>query len=103
VTGRGPAAHGVLGAGELGPKGVEPLRPVPASAIRTETLWQAVGASGGAVAAFDWPATAATTIAQSLPAGVASADVLAPGPARDAALASAACALLTSPNPPQLL
>jgi len=103
VTGRGPAAHGVLGAGELRPEGVEAPRPVPASAIRTGTLWQAVAATGGAVAAFDWPATAATTIAQSLPAGIASADTVEPGAARDAALGAAACTLLTSPSPPQLL
>lgn len=103
VTGRVPAAHGVLLGGEPGPHGIEAPRPLPASAIRSGTLWQAVAAAGAGVAAFDWPATAGTTIAQSLPAGAASADTPTPGSARDAALAGAACALLTSPNPPRLL
>lgn len=103
VTGRGPAAHGVMTGGEPGPNGIEAPLAVPASAIRTGTLWQAVAAAGVAVASFDWPATAGTTIAQSLPAGATGGDTTTPGAFRDAAIAGAACALLTSPNPPRLL
>jgi hypothetical protein len=103
VTGRGPAGHGVLLDRALGDDGIAAPSPVPASAIRSDTLWQVVAATGAAVAAFDWPATGASTVAQSLPPEAAGGDAAAPGAARDEALARASCALLTSPNPPRLL
>jgi hypothetical protein len=103
VTGRGPAGHGVWQAQALGARGFDATRPVPASAIRGSTLWQAVGGAGGAVASFDWPATGGTTIAQPLVAGAEQPEVATPGPARDAALLAAACTLLRAPAPPRLL
>lgn len=101
VTGRGPAEHGVVSARALGDEGLGAPLPVPASAIRGGTLWQAVAAAGGGVAALDWPATAGTTIAQPLPVDAAGAEPL--GAARDAAVVGAACSLLAGPSPPRLL
>ncbi|MCL4686822.1 alkaline phosphatase family protein [Myxococcota bacterium] len=103
VTGRGPVRHGVWQSQSIGERGLGAPGPVPASAVQGGTLWQAVAAAGGAVASFDWPATAGTAIAQPLPAAVTDPAAAAPGPARDTAIAAAACTLLIGPDPPRLL
>lgn len=98
ATGRSPARHGAFALRPLEANGVGAPRPLPASAIEGETLWQAVGRGGGAAAAFDWPGTDGSPVAQSVPDAPAE-----PGAARDAALVRAACALLTGASPPRLL
>ncbi|HEY8492517.1 MAG TPA: alkaline phosphatase family protein [Myxococcota bacterium] len=98
ATGLAPDAHGVISDRPLEANGLGAPRPIPASAIRGETLWQAVSRAGGAVATFDWPATAGTPAAQAAAGAPAE-----PGATRDAALVDAACALASGPSPPRLL
>lgn len=99
VTGRTPAAHGATSLRPLGRDGIESARPLAASAVEGETLWQAVTRAGAAAAAFDWPGTGGSPVAQSPAAGAAEER----GADRDAALVEAACALAGGPSPPRLL
>jgi hypothetical protein len=98
VTGRTPAGHGAISPRPVEATGIAAPRPLAASAIEGETLWQAVSRTGAAVA-FDWPGTAGSPAAQA-PAADAPGE---PGAARDAALVDAACALAAGPSPPRLL
>jgi len=98
VTGRTPAGHGAISLRPVEATGVGPPRPLAASAIDGETLWQAVSRAGGAAAAFDWPGTEGSPVAQAAVGAPAE-----PGAARDAALVEAACTLLAGPSPPRLL
>jgi hypothetical protein len=99
VTGRTPAGHGAVSLRPLEPTGIGAARPLAASAIEGETLWQAVSLQGGAAAAFDWPGTDGSPVAQAAAPGAPGE----PGAARDAALVDAACALAAGPSPPRLL
>lgn len=129
VTGVPPRVHGVVADRLLGERGVRATRYAHASHVRAATLWQAVRAEGGSVAAFDWPATAGGAIAHLLPdvapvrpgerwralaaegatpwiaelLGRAPEAVERPGAARDALLVEAACAALRGPQPPALV
>jgi hypothetical protein len=98
VTGSTPAAHGAISPRPVEGTGVGAPRPIAASAIAGETLWQAVSRAGGAAGAFDWPGSDGSPAALAAPAAPAE-----PGAARDAALVDAACALLAGPSPPRLL
>jgi hypothetical protein len=98
ITGSAPAAHHAISARPLEDGGVGAPRPLAASAIEGETLWQAVSRAGAAAAAFDWPGTEGSPVAQAAVGAPAE-----PGAARDAALVDAACTLLAGPSPPRLL
>lgn len=99
VTGRTPASHGAFASRPLEPKGLGRPRPLAASAIGGETLWQALARAGAPAAAFDWPGTDGSPVAQAPAPGTPGE----PGAARDAALVEAACALAAGPSPPRLL
>jgi len=99
VAGRAPASHGAISPRPVEATGVGAPRPLAASGVAGETLWQAVSRKGGAAAAFDWPGTDGSSLAQA-PAAGAPAE---PGAARDAALVDAACQLAAGPSPPRLL
>ncbi len=132
VTGKRPAAHGIVADRRLGDHGVRRARYSHASLLRAPTLWQAAADARREVAALGWPTTVGAAIPMLLPetdgaglgetwvdrlrgaatpqlldlaraAGGASAAASEPGPARDAALVSVACRLAAAPNPPGLL
>ncbi|MDX1649098.1 MAG: alkaline phosphatase family protein, partial [Myxococcota bacterium] len=129
VTGVPPREHGVVADRLLGERGVRVARYGHASHVRAATLWEAVRAQGGRVAAFDWPATTGGAIPHLLPdvtpvrpgerwqalaaAGATPwiAELLThapeaagrPGAARDGLLVQAACTVLRGPEPPSLV
>ena len=132
VTGRRPAAHGIVADRRLGEHGVRRARYSHASLLRAPTLWQAAAEARREVAALGWPTTVGAAIPMLLPevdgagagqtwierlrgaatpqmldlateAGGASAAAAEPGPARDAVLVDVACRLAKSPTPPGLL
>jgi hypothetical protein len=129
VTGVSPRDHGVVADRRLGERGVLPTGYEHASHLRATPLWQAVRASGGAVASFDWPSSAGAAIALLLPevssargrdswrglvaqaatpwiaelVRTAGEEADRPGAARDRLLVDAACAALRVPEPPRLL
>jgi hypothetical protein len=132
VTGRRPAAHGIVADQRLGERGVRSARYSHASLLRAPTLWQAAAEANRAVAALAWPTTVGASIPLLLPdadgpgrgqswldglreaatprvlelasaAGGADAAASAPGAARDAVLVGVACRLAAEPRPPALL
>jgi len=132
VTGRRPAAHGIVADRRLGDRGVRRARYSHASLLRAPTLWQAATDAKRSVAALGWPTTVGAAIPDLLPdvdapsrgegwldslrgaatprtlelareAGGADAAAAAPGAGRDAVLVSVACRLAAAPSPPSLL
>jgi predicted AlkP superfamily pyrophosphatase or phosphodiesterase len=131
VTGRLPAAHGIVADRRLGDHGVRRARYSHASLLRAPTLWQAAADAERGVAALGWPTTVGASIPFLLPdvdgpargeswleslrgaatpqalelaraAGGADAGAAAPGAARDAVLVEVACRLAAEPKPPAL-
>jgi hypothetical protein len=132
VTGRRPAAHGIVADRRLGDHGVRRAHYSHASLLRARTLWQATGEARRPVAALGWPTTIGAAIPILLPevdgagvgrtwidrlrgaatpqilefareAGGESAAAATPGPSRDAVLVDVACRLVKASNPPGLL
>ena len=132
VTGRRPAAHGIVADRRLGDHGVRRARYSHASLLRAPTLWQAAAEARREVAALGWPTTVGAAIPLLLPeadgagagrtwldrlrgaatpqllelageAGGGSPAAAEPGPARDAVLVDVACRLAKAPKPPGLL
>ncbi len=132
VTGRRPAAHGIVADRRLGDHGVRRARYSHASLLRAPTLWQAAVDAKRGVAALGWPTTVGAAIPDLLPdvdapsrgqswleslrgaatprtlelareAGGAEAAAAVPGAGRDAVLVGVACRLSAAPSPPALL
>jgi predicted AlkP superfamily pyrophosphatase or phosphodiesterase len=132
VTGRLPAAHGIVADQRLGERGVRRARYSHASLLRAQTLWQVAPEAQRPVAALAWPTTLGAAIPMLIPesdgaaggpgwlerlrgaatpqlvdfareAGGASPAAAAPGAARDAVLVGVACRLASAANPPGLL
>jgi predicted AlkP superfamily pyrophosphatase or phosphodiesterase len=132
VTGRRPAAHGIVADRLLDARGVRAARYAEASQVMGVTLWQRAAQAGLRVAALGWPSTVGADITWNLPdvlparrdetwfealsrvgtpgavellrqAGGAVPAAQVPGSARDVALLVVACRLLSGPNPPRLL
>jgi hypothetical protein len=132
VTGRPPAAHGIVADQRLGDRGVRRARYSHASLLRAPTLWQVATDAQLPVAALGWPTTVGAAIPMLIPEvddagagqgwldrlrgaatpqlvdfaredGGASPAAAAPGAARDAVLVGIACRLVSAANPPGLL
>jgi predicted AlkP superfamily pyrophosphatase or phosphodiesterase len=132
VTGQLPAEHGIVADRLTGDRGVRAARYWHASYLKAPTLWGIAAREKRRVAALGWPTTVGAAIDQLLPDLVPTlrgetwlgvlADASTPavlelaraaggadpaadreGAARDAVLATVACELLSSPEPPALL
>lgn len=132
VTGRRPAAHGVVADRRLGDHGVRTATYRHASFLHAPTLWNVAAQKGLRVAALGWPSTLGAEIAVNVPdveptqrgetwigllgeavpretlalvqqAGGSDPAAQTPGAARDAVLIQVACQLIASQTPPPLM
>ncbi len=132
VSGRAPGSHGIVADRLLGDRGVRPAPYDHASQLRGPTLWSVLAERGRPVAALGWPTTRGAAIPLLVPGvrsvrpgqtwmgalapdltpelaaplqagGGADQRAAFPGAWRDAALTSAACAVVARPAPPSLV